>query len=63
MPAKFVGTKEVAEFLGISEQCVRLWAKKGKIPSIRLARKVIRFDLDKVHDHLMRSNRQVVAAV
>ena len=38
MPAAFYTTKELADYLKLSEQTVRLWIKKGKVQSFKFER-------------------------
>jgi excisionase family DNA binding protein len=40
--------REITEILGISEWTVYQWAKSGRIPVIRLSRRIVRFDADAV---------------
>ena len=39
---------EIAPFLRVSSDTVRVWARAGKIPVIRLGHRTHRFDLDEV---------------
>ena len=39
---------ELAERLQIRPRTIRLWARRGWIPAIRLSPKVVRFELDSV---------------
>ncbi len=43
---------ELAERLRIKPSTVSVWARAGRIPSIKLSRKVIRFDVVAVIDAL-----------
>lgn len=45
---EFVTASEVADYLRIDEQTVRLWARQGRIPAVRLSPKAIRFRLPDV---------------
>ena len=38
MPTAFYTTKELAEYLKLSEQTVRLWIKRGKVQSYKFER-------------------------
>ena len=38
MPAKFYTTEELAEYLKLSEQTIRLWIKQGKVKSYKFGR-------------------------
>ena len=40
-----LNTGELAERLRLSPETVREWARRGRIPSLRLSRKAIRYDL------------------
>jgi excisionase family DNA binding protein len=36
--------EEIARALRVDDRTVLAWAKEGRIPSVRLARRVVRFD-------------------
>ncbi|WP_083470149.1 helix-turn-helix domain-containing protein [Herpetosiphon geysericola] len=38
MPTEFYTTEELAEYLKLSEQTIRLWIKQGKIKSYKFGR-------------------------
>jgi excisionase family DNA binding protein len=38
MPAEFYTTEELAEYLKLSEQTIRLWIKQGKVKSFKFGR-------------------------
>lgn len=38
MPAEFYTTEELAEYLKLSEQTIRLWIKQGKVKSYKFGR-------------------------
>ena len=44
--------KEVAEIYRVTPRAVRIWAKNGTIPIVRLSAKTIRFDPDAIQKHL-----------
>ena len=49
MPTEeLLNAREVADRLGVSAATVRFWALRGRIPSIRISCKVVRFDWDEV---------------
>ncbi len=49
---EYLTADELARRLGLRPDTVRQWARKRRIPAIRLSPKVIRFDLDKVMSFL-----------
>ena len=53
---ELVTAEEVAERLRLRPDTVRRWTREGRIPSIRLSAKVIRFDLDDVEAALRRES-------
>lgn len=38
----------IAVRLGVSPETVRLWARRGLIPAVRITRKVVRFEWERV---------------
>jgi len=46
--AELLKRHQLAQKLQVSPRTVDAWARRGRIPSIRLSRKVIRFDLEEV---------------
>ena len=44
--------KDVAQYYQVTPRAVRIWAKKGVIPSVRVTRKTTRFDPDAIEKHL-----------
>lgn len=44
----FVTAEDVGVHLSIQPNTVRSWARRGKIPSIKLSQKVVRFRLEDV---------------
>ena len=49
---EFLTTKQLAQFLQVSESTVRRLAAKRRIPSVRLTPRIIRFHLDAVREAL-----------
>ncbi len=49
---KLLTAEEIADALQVRPSTVRLWARRGWIPRIRLSPKVVRYDLDAVVDAL-----------
>jgi excisionase family DNA binding protein len=43
---------DVAKYCQVTPRAVRIWAKNGVIPSIRISRKTTRFDPDAIEKHL-----------
>ena len=54
--------RELASCLRVSADTVRTWARRGRIPTIRLSRKVVRYDLADVLAALKEPARKVVSA-
>jgi len=48
MDKKIVTAGELAEQLSLTPKPIRDWARQGKIPSLRISPKVIRFNPDEV---------------
>ena len=40
--------RELAKRLRVSPETVRAWARRGSIPTLRLSRKVVRYDAEAV---------------
>jgi excisionase family DNA binding protein len=51
MEKRFFNVKEIATYLGLSEDTIRAWVKTGKIPFSKLGRSV-RFDLRRIDQWL-----------
>ena len=51
MERRFYNAKEIACYLGMSEDAVRKWALRGQIPFVKLG-KSLRFDMIKVEGWL-----------
>jgi excisionase family DNA binding protein len=49
---EFLTARQLAAYLQVSESTVRRLAAKRRIPSVRLAPRIIRFHLDAVRDAL-----------
>jgi excisionase family DNA binding protein len=48
---RFVTMRELARMLGVSEKTVKLWRKRGAIPSVKIAR-TVRIPLDELEQRL-----------
>ena len=44
-PDRLLTTRVVAERLGVKPTTLRRWAREGRVPSYRVGRKTLRFDL------------------
>ena len=60
--ADLVNNERTAQFLGVTTSTVDRLARQKLIPSIWVTRKIRRFDLEAIKEHLARQNRQPVAA-
>ncbi|PQO40375.1 helix-turn-helix domain-containing protein [Bremerella cremea] len=47
---QFLTAKQLAQRLGVKEATVRVWQRKGLIPSLRASRRPLLFDLNDVID-------------
>jgi len=45
---KLLTAEEIAAALQVQPSTIRLWARRGRIPTIRLTPKVVRYDLASV---------------
>jgi predicted site-specific integrase-resolvase len=54
---QLVTADQLAASLRVKRRTVILWAKQGKIPRIKISPKTIRFDVQKVIDHLNNGHR------
>jgi excisionase family DNA binding protein len=54
---EFLTARQLAAVLQVSESTVRRLAQKGRIPSIRLTPRIVRFHLQTVCDALEAGNR------
>lgn len=52
--APLATAEEVAAHLGVSPSTVRAWARTGKIPAVKIAPTVLRFDLADVTEWIAR---------
>jgi len=43
-----VTTRDLADFLGVTADTIRRWARAGRIPCLRVGQKTLRFDRDAV---------------
>ncbi len=57
MPAEFYTTEELAEYLKLSEQTIRLWIKQGKVKSFKFGR-AHRIPVDEVRRLLDEASRE-----
>jgi len=48
MRTELINAKTAAEEVGVNEQFLRKLAREGKIPSYKLSRRTLRFDLDEL---------------
>jgi len=53
--AKLLDTDKLAEVLGVSVSTIKTWARKGLIPSLRVGKRTIRFDLGAVRAAMERN--------
>jgi excisionase family DNA binding protein len=51
-PERFLTARQLAAILQVSEATVRRLARKGRIPSIRLTQRIVRFHLASVREAL-----------
>lgn len=54
---EYLTARQLAEVLQVSAQTVRRLAREGKIPSVRLTPRLIRFHLRSVRDALTRAQK------
>lgn len=47
MDQRFYNAKDISKYLGVSEDAVRKWAIRGKIPFVKFG-KSLRFDIDRI---------------
>ena len=57
MPAEFYTTEELAEYVKLSEQTIRLWIKQGKVKSYKFGR-AHRIPVDEVRRLLDEASRE-----
>lgn len=57
---KYIGVRELAEMVGVSQWTVRQWVKSGKLVPTILPGGTIRFKIDHVNNWL--ENREIVKA-
>lgn len=60
-PNELLTADELAERLRVRPATIRLWAREGRIPRIRITGKVIRFDVSAVID-LLQTNEKALAS-
>ena len=47
MEQRFYNARDIGKYLGVSEEAVRKWAIRGKIPFVKFG-KSLRFDIKKI---------------
>lgn len=62
-PNELLTADELAERLRVRPATIRLWAREGRIPRIRISGKVIRFDVSAVIDLLQANEKAVTSKV
>lgn len=55
---RLVTADDLAAWLGVAPRTVSGWAREGRIPSIRISHKVVRYDLNEVVRTLRDQARQ-----
>ncbi len=60
MTKRYVNIKDVSEYTSIPVKTLYEWSSVGRIPSIKLGRKILfdLYDIDKVMESLKRPNNQ-----
>ena len=58
MEKRFIGMKELAVYLGVSEYTIKAWVYRDKIPCKRIGR-AIRFDMRQIDDILEKEDRLI----
>lgn len=61
-PDEFLTARQLAAILQVSESTVRRLARAGRIPSIQLTARIIRFNLSAVREHLTKTGSRQRAA-
>lgn len=59
---KLITCKELAEYLGLAHQTIRIWVSQGKIPYTKLG-SAVRFSPDQIDMILEKGRREVVGNV
>jgi excisionase family DNA binding protein len=54
MKIEFIDAKTAGKKVGVGPQLLRQLAREGKIPSYRLSRRTLRFDLTELKSHMKR---------
>ncbi len=62
-PTELLTADELAERLRVRPATIRLWAREGRIPRIRISGKVIRFDVSAVIDLLQTNEKALTSEV
>ena len=52
MRNELIDRYDLAERLGVSADTISKWARQGRIPAIRITRKVLRYDYDGIVEAL-----------
>ncbi len=57
---RYVSAKEVSEYTSLAQNTLYEWAATGRIPSIKISRRVLfdLHDIDKIMDSFKRTNNQ-----
>ena len=56
----FVDARALAEYFGVTVVTIRRWASSGTIPpGVRIGRRLVRWQLAEVEQHLHNSNRGI----
>ena len=58
MEKRFIGMKELAVYLGVSEYTIKAWVYRDKIPCKRIGR-AIRFDMRQIDGILEKEDRLI----
>jgi excisionase family DNA binding protein len=57
--SELINTKELCQWLGISENTAYNWRKNEKLPFIQLSRKTIKYDKNEIIKWLRNNGREV----
>ena len=59
MERRFIGVKELSEYLGISKHTVYYWVGMRKIPYVKMG-KIVKFDLREIEEWLKERKVKVI---